>query len=57
LEEKKLLKKKDFIVIENYNIRLKEITTKLLIQKIKNNFDKKLKITREVKVFLPKYTI
>ncbi len=32
------LKKSDFILTENYNIRLKENTAKLLISKIKDNF-------------------
>jgi CRISPR-associated protein Cas1 len=41
LEEKKLLKKKDFIVTENYHSRLKENTAKLLIEKIKSNFNRK----------------
>lgn len=39
LEERKL-KKKDFIITENYNTRLRENTAKL-IEKIKNNFNKK----------------
>ena len=38
LEEKKL-KKADFIVTENYNIRLRESTAKALIEKIKLNFN------------------
>ena len=38
LEEKKL-KKADFIVTENYNIRLRDTTTKALIEKIKLNFN------------------
>jgi len=38
LEEKKL-KKSDFIVTENYNIRLRETTAKMLIEKIKLNFN------------------
>jgi len=38
LEEKKL-KKSDFIVTENYNIRLKPTTAKRLIEKIKLNFN------------------
>ena len=38
LEEKKL-KKADFIVTENYNIRLRESTAKALIEKIKQNFN------------------
>ncbi|MEM0143642.1 MAG: CRISPR-associated endonuclease Cas1, partial [Candidatus Parvarchaeum sp.] len=38
LEEKKL-KKSDFIVTENYNIRLRENTAKALIEKIKINFN------------------
>ena len=38
LEEKKL-KKADFIVTENYNIRLRESTAKALIEKIRLNFN------------------
>ena len=38
LEEKKL-KKADFIVTENYNIRLRENTAKALIEKIRLNFN------------------
>jgi CRISPR-associated protein Cas1 len=38
LEEKKL-KKKDFIVTENFHIRLREKTAKTLIEKIKSNFN------------------
>ncbi len=38
LEEKKL-KKADFIVTENYNIRLRENASKALIEKIKLNFN------------------
>ena len=38
LEEKKL-EKADFIVTENYNIRLRENTAKALIEKIKLNFN------------------
>ena len=45
LEEKKL-KKKDFIITENYNMRLREKTAKLLIEKIKNNFNKKMPYKR-----------
>ena len=40
LEEKKL-KKSDFIVTENYHIRLKEHTAKMLIEKIKLNMNAK----------------
>ncbi|SHO47630.1 CRISPR-associated endonuclease Cas1 [Nitrosotalea sinensis] len=36
------LKKSDFIVTENYHIRLRETTAKLLIEKIKNNFNTKV---------------
>ena len=36
------LRKSDFIVTENYNIRLQESTAKLLIEKIKNNFNMKI---------------
>ena len=35
------LKKSDFILTENYHIRLKPNTAKLLIEKIKNNFNKR----------------
>jgi CRISPR-associated protein Cas1 len=38
LEEKKL-RKKDFIVTEHYHIRLREKTTKMLVEKIKSNFN------------------
>jgi len=38
LEEKKL-KKSDFIVTENYHIRLRENTAKMLIEKIQLNFN------------------
>ncbi len=41
LEESKL-KKSDFIITENYHIRLKENTAKLLIGKIRNNFNCKV---------------
>jgi len=41
LEEKKL-KKSDFIVTENYNMRLREKTAKLLIEKISANFNTKV---------------
>lgn len=49
LEEKKL-KKNDFIVTENYHIRLRENTAKLLIEKIKKISIERLIIIREVKV-------
>ena len=39
LLEAKKLKKADFIVTENYNIRLRENTTKALIEKIRLNFN------------------
>ncbi|MCL5404582.1 MAG: CRISPR-associated endonuclease Cas1 [Candidatus Marsarchaeota archaeon] len=39
LLEEKRLKKADFIVTENYNIRLRESTAKALIEKIKLNFN------------------
>ena len=45
LEDKKL-KKKDFLVTENFNIRLEESAAKLLIEKIKNNFNKKVPYKR-----------
>ena len=35
------LKRSDFIITENYHIRLKPETTKMLIEKIKGNFDKR----------------
>jgi len=35
------LKKSDFITTENYHIRLKPDTAKLLIKKIKNNFNQR----------------
>ena len=40
LEDKKL-KKSDFIVTENYNIRLKESASRLLLEKIVLNFNKR----------------
>ena len=39
LLEEKALKKADFIVTENYNIRLRENTAKALIEKIRLNFN------------------
>ncbi|MGI0012623.1 MAG: CRISPR-associated endonuclease Cas1 [Nitrososphaera sp.] len=45
LEEKKL-KKPDFIVTENYHIRLKESTAKALIEKITISFNKKVSYKR-----------
>ncbi|MGI0047740.1 MAG: CRISPR-associated endonuclease Cas1 [Nitrosotalea sp.] len=42
LDNKSKLKKSDFIVTENYHIRLKENTAKLLIEKIRNNFNVKI---------------
>jgi CRISPR-associated protein Cas1 len=41
LEENKL-KKSDFILTENYHIRLKPVTAKLLVEKIKSNFNLKV---------------
>jgi len=41
LESEPKLKKNDFILTENYHIRLRETTAKRLIQKIKGNFNKK----------------
>ena len=35
------IKKSDFITTENYHIRLKPNTAKLLIEKIKNNFNQR----------------
>ena len=45
LGEKKL-KKKDFLVTENYNTRLKEKASKILVEKIKNNFNTKVPYKR-----------
>ena len=45
LEEKKITKK-DFLVTENYNTRLRQTGSKLLIEKIKNNFNKKVSYKR-----------
>jgi len=42
LEENKL-KKSDFILTENYHIRLKKETAKLLVEKIKSNFNLKVR--------------
>lgn len=42
LEEKKL-KKSDFIVTENYHIRLKPLTAKILIEKISLSFNRSAK--------------
>lgn len=42
LEEKKL-KKSDFIVTENYHLRLKPATAKMLIEKIRLNMDTKIR--------------
>ncbi|MGH2611949.1 MAG: hypothetical protein ACRDFB_02740 [Rhabdochlamydiaceae bacterium] len=36
------LSKSDFIVTENYHIRLREQTARLLIEKIKSNFNHKV---------------
>lgn len=41
LEERKL-KKSDFIITENYHVRLKERTAEMLIEKIRINFNKKI---------------
>ncbi|MGI0014893.1 MAG: CRISPR-associated endonuclease Cas1 [Nitrososphaera sp.] len=41
LLEQKKLKKSDFIVTENYHIRLKETTAKMLLEKINLNFNRK----------------
>ena len=41
LEDNKL-KKSDFILTENYHIRLKQETAKLLVEKIKSNFNSKV---------------
>ena len=48
LEEKKL-KKKDFLVTESYNTRLRETAAKLLVEKIKNNFNRKITYKRNRK--------
>ncbi|MGI0102698.1 MAG: CRISPR-associated endonuclease Cas1, partial [Nitrosotalea sp.] len=42
LDSEPKLRKSDFIVTENYNIRLRESTAKALILKIKNNFNTKI---------------
>ena len=42
LESQPKLQKNDFILTENYHIRLRETTAKKLIQKIKGNFNKKV---------------
>lgn len=42
LDSKPKFKKSDFIVTENYNIRLKELTAKRLIDKIRLNFNNKV---------------
>jgi len=42
LEDSTRPKKSDFIVTENYNIRLRENTAKSLIEKIKNNFNSRV---------------
>ena len=42
LLEDKIIKKSDFIVTENYNLRLREKTAKLLIEKISANFNTKV---------------
>jgi len=39
LLEEKRLGKKDFIITENYHIRLRERTAKMLVEKIKSNFN------------------
>ena len=41
LEEKKLAKS-DFIITENYHVRLREKPAKMLVEKIKNNFNRKV---------------
>ncbi len=42
LEDTPRLKKSDFILTENYDIRLRERTAKLLIEKIRLNFNSKV---------------
>jgi len=42
LMEDKKLQKSDFIVTENYHLRLREKTAKMLIEKIKHNFNRKV---------------
>lgn len=41
------LKKSDFITIENYHIRLKQNTAKLLIEKIKENFNGRFEFNKK----------
>lgn len=45
LEEKKL-KKSDYIVTENYHLRLKPATAEMLIEKIRLNMDTQRYLTR-----------
>ncbi len=47
LESRPKLQKNDFILTENYHIRLRETTAKKLIQKIKGNFNKKVPYKRK----------
>jgi len=47
LESRPKLQKNDFILTENYHIRLRETTAKKLIQKIKDNFNKKVPYKRK----------
>jgi len=42
LMENKRLQKSNFIVTENYHLRLREKTAKMLIEKIKHNFNRKV---------------
>lgn len=42
LLEDQTLKKSDFIITENYHTRLRETSAKLLIEKIRNNFNLKV---------------
>ena len=47
LEENKL-KKSDFILTENYHIRLKQDTAKLLVEKLKSNFNGKVSYKKSI---------
>ena len=50
LEDKKL-KKSDFIVTENYHIRLTETTAKLLIDKINTNFNSRIQYNGKMNTY------
>ena len=47
LEEKKITKK-DFLITENYNTRVRERGVKLLVEKIKSNFNRKVTYKRNM---------